>query len=167
MPRETKVEREAREAKELKAQLRAQKSAEKKAAKEQEKSNVVVVDFSEDTKTLLRELIKTMTLAMVKKPTGEFVSGVVAPEPKKEAVSKAIPEKAEVPTLPKKDPELFEKQAAEQVVSLTKIREAINDKAGEGKTANIVHLLGQFGAQSASTLPEINYNSFYGALQNL
>jgi len=50
---------------------------------------------------------------------------------------------------------------------LTKIRETINSKASEGKTAKIVKLLGEFGVKNASTLPEEKYSEFLEQLEDL
>ena len=59
------------------------------------------------------------------------------------------------------------KAATTATTTLTEIREMINEKAGQGKTAQIVKLLSKYGAQSASTLEEENYDAFFTDLKEL
>lgn len=141
MARETKAEREARELKE----------AAKEAA-----NKPLVVDFSDDTKALLRALIE----ALNNKPAP--VINVPGNVPKMENPP-APPTKR-----PVKQPDLFpEEQVGKPIVSLTQIRELINSKAGEGKTASIVSLLKKHGAQNASSLEESKYDVFYNNLKEI
>lgn len=151
MARETKAEREARELKEAQAAERAAKRA---AAKEAaNKPQVLVVDFSDDTKALLRALVE----AINNKPAPVINMPVTTGE----ATTKVAQQ-------PAKQPDLFpEEQVGKPTVSLTQIRELINSKAGEGKTASIVSLLKKHGAQNASSLEESKYDAFYNELKEI
>lgn len=124
----------------------AAKSAPKKVApvvaKKPQKQNVVVVDFSEETKDLLRSLIEVLG----KSPAP--VKQIAAAQPAPVATAPVV-------------------KTTSTTVSLTEIRELINEKAGQGKTAAIVKLLGNHGAQSASTLAEENYDAFFTDLKEL
>lgn len=159
MARETKAEREARELKEKQAADRAAKRA---AAKEAaNKPQVVVVDFSDETKSLLRALVEAINnkpapvIAMPQATTGESSTKV--------NVAKQL-----VAQHPTKQLDLFpEEQAGKPTVSLTQIRELINLKAGDGKTASIVSLLKKHGAQNASSLEESKYDAFYNELKEI
>jgi len=156
MARETKAEREARELKEAQAAERAAKRA---AAKEAaNKPQVLVVDFSDDTKALLRALVE----AINNKPAPV----INVPATTGEATTKVA--KQPVAQQPAKQPDLFpEEQVSKPTVSLTQIRELINSKAGEGKTASIVSLLKKHGAQNASSLEESKYDAFYNELKEI
>lgn len=55
----------------------------------------------------------------------------------------------------------------EPEVSLTQIREMIQEKAEEGKTDKIKQLLSKHSAKSASTLSAENYKSFFAQLSKL
>ena len=148
MARETKAEREARELAEQQAEARRQRAAERKAAKEAEKSTgpqTLVLDFSDDAKAFLTKLFSSV-------PTTARQSYT---QPEKEPIAQVTTNKAAAEA-PK-----------EATVTLTQIREAINAKAGENKTALIVGLLGNFGAKNASSLPEDSWSDFYNQLINL
>lgn len=160
MARETKAEREIREAKELKAQERAKKAAEKKALKEKESQEpkVITVDFSESTKNLLRDLVDAMLISSNNLRDAHLKSNT-----KTEKIEKSKPEVSHVHVSNSNT----QSAPVSSSVSLTKIRETINVKAGENKTAAMLELLGKYGATSASTLQEENYDEFYEALQKL
>lgn len=148
MARETKAEREARELKE------AAKRAAKRAAAKEAANKPLVVDFSDDTKALLRALVE----AINNKPAPVInVPGKMENPP-------APPTKQ-----PAKQSDLFPEEQVDNkpTVSLTQIRELINSKAGEGKTALIVSLLKKHGAQNASSLEESKYDAFYNELKEI
>lgn len=160
MARETKAQIAERLLAEQKAQERAKKVAEKKALKMQEKSEpqMIVVDFSTDVKTIL----KNLTEAIAKNVSNDYDAIKAVSTQIKQASFPHV--KADEPKIAK----VKETLTPELVnVSLTKIRELINDKAGENKTVAIVKLLDEFGASSASTLLEEHYNNFFEALQKL
>lgn len=148
MARETKAEREARELAEQQAELRHQRAAERKAAKEaaatKEGPQVLIIEFSDDVKAFLTKLFSSA-------PT---VARQSYTQPEKEPI--AATNKTVAAEAPK-----------EATVTLTQIREAINAKAGENKTAAIVKLLGSFGAKNASSLAEESFGDFYEQLINL
>ena len=115
------------------------KPAPKKVTPVVRKSNDqrMVVDFSDESKALIEKLIDAL-----KKPTIQSSDAVVHEQ--------AAPE-----------------EKSDNKISLTQIRETINEKAGQGKTASIVKLLDGYGAQSASTLSEDNYSAFFTDLKEL
>jgi len=122
-------------------------------------TQTIVLDLAPDVKLLLQAFVE----AYVAKPApliqfgNNAVTAKVA-ESKQEIVE---PKPSEI-TAPKQD---AEPQAAK--VSLSQIRELINEKAGEQKTSKIVELLGQFGAKNAASLLEDKYSEFYTQLKAL
>lgn len=142
----------------------AKKAAPKKAAPPAPKkvvapkSNVVVVDFSEDSKELLRGLIGAITSSFA-----PVVVNAAAPGATKQVFQAdiAAPIKAATPAPAATPP------PPTANTLLTSIREMINTKAGEGKTAEIVALLSKYGAQSASTLEAEHFQGFFDDLKNV
>ena len=157
MARETKAQMAERLLAEQKAQERAKKAAEKKALKVQEKSEpqTVVVDFSTDVKIILENLTENLAKMIA-------MASVVKTQSTHNDYDAVIPPFLREATFPQ-----VKKEISATTVSLTKIRETINEKAGENKTTAIVKLLGEFGASSASTLLEEHYDNFFEALQKL
>lgn len=173
MAKETKAEREAREQQEFLAQQQAEiaeqrkqarlaKAAEKKAAAEaatlvEAKPNVLIIDFSDDVKDLLKSLLVAIGSSQVKIPTATtVVPKIASPVEQAPAVTKAPVEQARV---------VEKAPVANQVqIGLTQIRELINEKATNGKTNKIVELLKEFGASNASTLDASHYGDFYNKL---
>lgn len=109
----------------------------------------VSVDFAPETKALFAQLIaalvgtQTQTQAEIK-PAADVKQGeLFKPQP------------------------AVEKPATESKASLTQIREMINIKAGENKTAKIVSLLATFDAKNAAGLDSANYDAFYDQLKAL
>lgn len=123
------------------------------------KSNIVVVDFSEDSKELLKGLISAITSAFA--PV--IAQAPVAAQPAQQQTKQVL--QADLfPPIKKEEPVV----KTDEAVTLTMIREQINIKADkEGKTAEIVALLGKFHAQNASSLDPENYTMFYNELTHL
>jgi len=124
-----------------------------------------VIEFSEDSKNLIKDLIKALT-----NQPAPVVNITTTPSAAAAPVAKAeTPKPVQTPKpAPVETPKAAEEKTEEgNTVSLTQIRELINLKAGEGKTAKIVSLLGEHGAKNASSLAEENYTNFYNQLKNL
>lgn len=119
------------------------------------KQQVVVVDFSEDTKSLLERLITAISNS-----SGQTVAATPAPAPVVNQAPAPIVNQAPAPVV-------NQAPAVSTDTLLTSIREMINTKATEQKTEGIVKLLGQFGAQNASSLLPENYQAFYDQLKAL
>lgn len=165
MPRETKAEREAREAAEQKAAERAQRAAERKAAREAAKAQeltlvkdsgpqVIIIDFSDDVKLFLKSIAGSFAVSSTSKNT-EKATKVV------KDVQEEIPQSPEPKVAPKKE------TAPTATVSLGLIRETLASKIGEGKKTEVVNLLKSYGAQNASSLESDQYNDFYNDLKEL
>ena len=103
-----------------------------------------VIEFGEETKDLLRQLIAALT-------PGEIISG----KPATMVVVKAKEEK------PIKEAEETEE------VSLAEIRTMIQEKASGGKSAAILKLLEKYDVTTASALDESHYSAFYTALKKI
>lgn len=127
--------------------------------------NVLVIDLSEGTKDLIQELIKALnnqpapviniSVPQATTSVASVAPVAAAPKPVQSPVEQP---KAETPPV---------NSTEENTVSLTQIRELINLKAGENKTAKIVSLLGEHGAKNASSLGAEHFNVFYEKLKNL
>lgn len=165
MPRETKAEREAREAAERKAAERAQRAAERKAAREAAKAQeitpiresgpqVIVIDFSDDVKLILRSIAASCTANSISKNVEKAAKAV-------KDLQEEIPQSPEPKVAPKKE------TAPTATVSLGLIRETLASKIGEGKKTEVVNLLKSYGAQNASSLESDQYNDFYNDLKEL
>jgi hypothetical protein len=158
MPRETKAEIALCKANELKAKERAEKAAAKKAEKlaAATTSNIVVVDFSDDTKNLIKLLIAAISAAPVAQAKEPYSKAApMQSVPVAQATTNAVAEQAE----------LFPE--AQTGTSLTEIRSVIQLKVSEKKTNAVVSLLSEFGAANAQSLEQKDWDSFYAKLQNL
>lgn len=165
MPRETKAEREAREAAEQKAAERAQRAAERKAAREAAKTQeltlvkdsgpqVIVIDFSDDVKLILRSIAASFTANSISKNVEKATKAV------KDLQEEISQSSAPVTTTKKETPQTA-------TVSLGLIRETLAKKVGEGKKTEVVNLLKNYGVQNASSLESDQYNDFYNDLKEL
>lgn len=111
----------------------------------------IVIDFSDSAKEVLLALagaLATRVAPVVNYSAAETPRPIAAETPKP-AVAET-PKPAETPT-----------------VDLTALRTLINEKAGENKTEQILALLKQYGAKSASSLGAEHYGAFYEALKKL
>lgn len=137
----------------------------KPAVKKEKAPQTLVISFSEDTRELLRSLIATLAEVNTS-------SNTVPAKPKKAVTKKEeTVEDAEEETKAAPQKNQSEKTSstkkADNTVSLTSIRELINEKVGEGKMQDVVALLSEHGASNASSLKEENYEPFYNALKEL
>lgn len=135
-------------------------------------SNVLVIEFGEDTKHLIREL--TQALANKAAPVINLqtvdIEALVKGLSAQQAVSHTIPStgtSAPVKVVAKPAAPTAKVVESETKVSLTQIRELITSKVDEGKSPLLVELFGKFGAKNASTLPEEHFAEFYQNLLEL
>lgn len=68
------------------------------------------------------------------------------------------------PTFKSVEPVTQEKKTVAKV-TLSQIRELINERVSEGKTDSVIACLGKFEVKSASALKEENYSDFYADLK--
>jgi NAD(P)H-hydrate repair Nnr-like enzyme with NAD(P)H-hydrate dehydratase domain len=127
-----------------------------KKTQENENTQTIVIDLSEDTKALLREAIKAFVQFFAPPTLVLDADKNIVSEKTKEENRDAIKELAKAPKLVEK-----------ATVSLTQIRELIQAKAADQKTTAIVSLLKEFSASNASSLAEIHYVDFYKQLKDL
>lgn len=152
-----------------------------RAPRKPKEPEVTIIDFAPETKELLREFIKAlssipapvvnvapapMQTVMPAAPTAtsQMTAPVQQPAPTPAPVQQAAPAATTPAPAPVQQAAPTETAAA---VDLTALRTTINVKAEQGKIAQIVQLLGKFGAQSASTLDPSNYTAFYNELTQL
>lgn len=132
--------------------------------------SVVMLDFTPESKELLQAFLSacttlgaaaTIAVAQAPKVTAQTVTPPPAAPVEQSAPVTATPAATTAPV------EQTTPAATETAVDLTAIRNEINSKAGLGKTAAVIALLGKFGASSASTLTPENYAAFFNELKTL
>jgi len=136
-------------------------------------TNVLLIEFGEDTKHLIRELTQALankTAPVINLQTidsnilNALINHLGNPqpsrlEPLKEPVSNAV--------APKQTAMKAEQPQPTETVTLTQIRELINSKVASGKKPAVIALLQAFEATSAQLLAEEHYPEFYKKLMAL